>query len=119
MAETGPIDPLNDSRFDSNKFNQFKIGTSTYETPEEFVKAVDSMSKEALMKSNLSFTINDNQELSDALNDYVVKKMLGQEQESFKIENYANTEQSTTPVSSNQQTESTEEVPAEASSEEE
>ena len=110
MAETGPIDPLNDSRFDSNKFNQFKIGTSTYETPEEFVKAVDSMSKEALMKSNLSFTINDNQELSDALNDYVVKKMLGQEQESFKIENYANTEQSTTPVSSNQQTESTEEV---------
>ena len=110
MAETGPIDPLNDSKFDSNKFNQFKIGTSTYETPEEFVKAVNSMSKEALMKSNLSFTINDNQELSDALNDYVVKKMLGQEQESFKIENYANTEQSTTPVSSNQQTESTEEV---------
>lgn len=40
------VDPLNETNFDSNTFNQFKIGTSTYETPEEFIKAVDSMSKE-------------------------------------------------------------------------
>ena len=104
------VDPLNETNFDSNKFNQFKIGTSTFETPEEFIKAVDSMSKEKLIKANPSFTINDNEVLAEAINDYVVKKMLGIEQESFNIENYANTEQSTTPVSSNQQTESTEEV---------
>ena len=39
------LDPLNESKFDVKSFNQFKIGTSTYETPEDFLKAVDKMSK--------------------------------------------------------------------------
>ena len=100
------IDPLQESKFDGSQFNRFKIGTSTYETPEQFKKAIDALKIDtekgynALMKNG--FTIDANMELINELNDYIAAKKLGIEL-NIKPQEDANTKQETGEVASSQQ----------------